>query len=607
MSAERDPEAKEPATSPYVASDPELLARNLAKAMEEGGRALAGFLQARDGDSDAPGSLAHHSADIIKTVGRLGEYWMSDPTRMVEAQTKLWGNYLSIWNSSLKGALAGTAEEAVQPLPEDKRFSDPDWSQNPIFSALKQLYLATARWMEQLVEDAEGLDDQTRHKARFYIEQINNALAPTNFALTNPEVLKETAATNAENLVRGMRMLSEDIEAGRGGLKIRQSDYKQFKVGENLAVTPGKVIHQSDLCQLIQYEATTPTVLRRPLLIVPPWINKFYILDLNPEKSFIRWAVEQGHTVFVVSWVNPDQRHAEKGFEDYMRQGVIDLLDVIERATGERAVNAVGYCVGGTLLSIALAYLAPHGDDRIASATLLAAQVDFEDPGDLKVFADQDQIAALEAQMKRKGYLEGSQMAIAFNLLRSNDLIWPYVVNNYLKGKEPFPFDLLYWNSDATRMPAANHSFYLRNCYLENNLSKGRMVVAGQRLDLKKVALPIYSLAAREDHIAPARSVFRGCSAFGGPVRFVLAASGHIAGVVNPPAQAKYRHWIDGDPVGSFDDWLARAEERPGSWWPDWQAWIEALEGERVKKRRIGGGKLKPLENAPGSFVKVAA
>jgi poly[(R)-3-hydroxyalkanoate] polymerase subunit PhaC len=418
--------------------------------------------------------------------------------------------------------------------------------------------------------------------------------------------LRETVASNAENLVRGMHMLAEDIQAGQGNLKIRQSDAKKFEVGRNLALTPGKVIFENPLMQLIQYAPTTATVLKRPLLIVPPWINKFYILDLTPEKSFINWAVAQGLTVFVISWVNPDSKLAQKSFEDYMREGPLAALDVIEKTTGERQVDAIGYCVGGTLLAATLAYMASTGDQRIASATFFAAQVDFTHAGDLKVFVDEEQIAAREREMSERGYLEGKKMANAFNLLRSNDLIWPYVINNYLKGKEPAPFDLLYWNSDATRMPAANHSFYLRNCYLENRLSKGDMVIGGKKLDLKSVKVPVYNLATREDHIAPAKSVLLGSRYFGGPVRFVLAGSGHIAGVVNPPDKMKYQYWTGPKPTSAnLDRWLGKAKEHAGSWWPDWFQWLKKQDPTEVPAREPGGGILPPIEDAPGSYVKV--
>jgi polyhydroxyalkanoate synthase len=403
-----------------------------------------------------------------------------------------------------------------------------------------------------------------------------------------------------------MHMLSEDIKAGQGTLRISQSDLTGFDVGRNLAVTPGKVVFQNELVQLIQYEATTKQVMKTPLFIVPPWINKFYILDLTPEKSFIKWCVDQGITVFVLSWVNPDARLAQKSFEQYMREGVIASLDEIERATGEKQVNAVGYCVGGTLLSITLAYLAAKKQKRVKSATLFAAQVDFTYAGDLMVFVDEERIKQLETHMQEQGYLEASRMANTFNMLRSNDLIWPYIVNNYMRGKKPLPFDILYWNSDATRMPATNHSYYLRNCYLDNRLSKGEMEVGGVTLDLHKVTVPIYNLATREDHIAPAKSVLYGSQFFGGPVKYVLAGSGHIAGVVNPPSKPKYQYWTGEKPKGSsVENWLKKAKEHPGSWWPDWLKWLKSHDAKTVPARKIGGGKLKPSEDAPGSYVKV--
>jgi polyhydroxyalkanoate synthase len=346
-------------------------------------------------------------------------------------------------------------------------------------------------------------------------------------------------------------------------------------------------------------------VLKRPLLIIPPWINKFYILDLNPEKSFIRWCVDHGLTVFVISWVNPDQQQATKGFEEYMREGPLTALDVIKQVTGEDDVNAIGYCVGGTLMAVTLAWMAAKGDKRIASATFFAAQVDFTYAGDLMVFVDEEQLNILEKQMAERGYLEGKKMANAFNMLRSNDLIWPYVISNYLKGKTPYPFDLLYWNSDSTRMPAANHAFYLRNCYLENKLAKGQMVIDNQRLDLGRVTTPVYNLATREDHIAPAKSVFLGSKFFGGPVKYVLAGSGHIAGVINPPTKPKYQYWTGDAPLGSLDGWLAKAQEHPGSWWTDWLWWIKAQDADTVPAREPGGGVLTPIEDAPGSYVRV--
>jgi polyhydroxyalkanoate synthase subunit PhaC len=598
---------KEPRSSAYGVKDPEALAHNLARVFEEAGKAAAAYLKPRE-EGKEPLELSAGIGEFVKTISKVAEYWLGEPERVIEAERQLWTGYLDLWSSSLKRMLGQPAPPAIEPDPHDRRFLDPEWKENQFFDFLKQLYLITSRWATDMTEKAEGVDEHTRLKAAFYVRQLASALAPSNFVLTNPELLRETVATNAENLVRGMHLLAEDIKAGGGNLKIRQSAAGDFKLGENLAVTPGKVIHENDLCQVIQYAATTKSVLKRPLVIVPPWINKFYILDLTPEKSFIRWCVQQGHTVFVISWVNPDRRQATKSFEHYMRQGIFTAVDVALQVTKADGVNAVGYCVGGTLLAVAAAYMTAAGDERIRSATLFATQVDFTHAGDLKVFVDEEQLADLEYKMNLHGYLEGQKMASAFNMLRPNDLIWPYVISNYFKGKPPHAFDLLYWNADATRMPAANHAFYLRNCYLENRLSKGEMVVGGVTLDLAKVHIPIYNLATREDHIAPARSVFLGSSSFGSAVTFVLAGSGHIAGVINPPARGKYQYWTGRAPKGDrFEKWLATAKEHPGSWWPHWQAWIEAQNAGRVKPRRIGGGKLKAIEPAPGRYVKVMA
>ncbi len=603
----QDSNANVVAATPVRAADIEEFSRNLARLIEQGGRALATYLKPRE-EGRTDGELADEIKDAIKTLSQVAEYWLSDPQRAFQMQSSLGKSYLDLWAAAVRRMAGEPSTPVVEPDPRDKRFADPEWSSNQFFDFLKQAYLLTTKWADHLVKDAEGLDAHTRHKAEFYVHQIANAVAPSNFVLTNPEVLRETVRTNAGNLARGMKMLAEDLEAGHGDLRIRQSSRDKFEVGRNLALTPGKVIYQNELMQLIQYTPTTEKVLKRPLLIVPPWINKFYVLDLTPEKSFIKWCVDQGVTVFVISWVNPDAHLAKKGFAEYMQQGPLEAIDVIKKVTGESKVHTIGYCVGGTLLAITLAYLARKRKQRIMSATFFAAQVDFTFAGDLKVFADEEQIEHLERQMAEHGYLKGSKMANAFNMLRSNELIWPYVINNYLKGKEPVPFDLLFWNADATRMAATNHSYYLRNCYLENRLAKGEMEIAGEKLDLKAVKVPIYNLATREDHIAPAKSVLYGSRCFGGPVRYVLGGSGHIAGVVNPPARNKYQYWTGPKPTGDdLNAWLAKATEHPGSWWPDWLDWLRAQDPSEVDARAPGGGKLEPIEDAPGSYVKVRA
>jgi polyhydroxyalkanoate synthase subunit PhaC len=588
----------------FEIKDPKRFAKNMARLMEETGKAVAAWMEPRL-SGDRPLDKPEDAQRMMKTFAAVQQAWLKHPEKLVAAYGKLWTQQFQLWTSSMQRLLGHEPEPVAEPHHKDARFKDPGWSEG-IFDYMKQSYLITSNWTEHLVEEAEGLDPDTRHKAAFFTKQIVNALAPSNWVFSNPELLRETFASDGENLVRGMEFLAEDIARGGGDLQIRQVDPSQFKLGENIAATPGKVIFQNELFQLIQYEATTEKVFKRPLMIVPPWINKFYILDLTPEKSMVKWAVEQGHTVFMVSWVNPDEKLAGKTFEDYMREGVLTAIDAVCEATGEKKLNAVGYCVGGTLLSVVLAYMAAKNDRRVGSATYFASQVDFRHAGDLRVFTDEAQIAAVERQMAEHGYLDSSKMAQVFNLLRSNDLIWPYIVNVYQKGKEPMPFDLLFWNSDATRMPAANHSFYLRRFYLHNDLSEGRLEIAGVKLDLKKVKVPIYTVATREDHIAPARSVFVGAQCFGGPVRFILAGSGHIAGIIAPPAKSRYPHWTDGPPEGEIEDWIERAEEHAGSWWPDWQEWVASHDKRQVKARDIGGGKFKPIEDAPGSYVRVS-
>ena len=587
--------------------DAEAFAMNVARSMENGGKALAAYLKPRESGEvqDRPPA---ELTEVVKTFTSVAEYWLSDTSRSSDLQTKLAKDYLDLWGSAARRMAGQDAAPAIAPSPRDKRFADPEWKSNQFFDFVMQLYLLTTRWAQELVRDAEGLDPQTRRKAEFYMQQLTNALSPSNFVLTNPEVLRETMASSGENLARGLKMLAEDIAAGNGMLKIRQSDPDNLVVGVNMATTPGKVIYQNELMQLIQYSPTTETVLRTPLLIVPPWINKFYILDLKPEKSYIKWCVDQGITVFVISWVNPDKRLGNKSWEDYMKEGPLTAMDVIEKVTGEMKVHTAGYCVGGTMLATTLAWLAEKRRQRVSSATFFAAQVDFSHAGDLLVFVDEEQIASLEQDMKAAGVLEGSKMAMAFNMLRSNDLIWSYVVSNYLKGKQPSAFDLLHWNSDATRMTASNHSYYLRNCYLENRLSTGTMVLDNTLLDLSKVKVPVYNLATREDHIAPAESVLYGSQFFGGPVKYVLSGSGHIAGVVNPPASNKYQYWTnDNIKDVTVAEWMKGAVEHKGSWWPDWRQWLGELDPEQVPARSVGSDALPPIEDAPGSYVRVRA
>ncbi len=602
-----DPAPVDPALRTAVAPglDVERLATNMARLVEQSGKALAAYLKPFETGDARRNDVSDTLAVAVASIGKVVEHWTSDPQRFVEAQAAIAQPFLQLWSQTYR-RLSGEAAEPVVPLAKgDKRYGAPEWHDMPLYDFLRQAHAIGASWADDLVERSEGVEPRTRAKARFYLRQITSALSPANFLATNPELMRQTFASSGDNLARGAALLAEDMEAGGGRLRIRQTDASKFTLGVNVAVTPGKVVFRNDLFELIQYAASTDTVLKRPLLVVPPWINKFYILDLNPDKSFVRWAVGQGLTVFMMSWVNPDGRHREKGFEAYMREGVFAALDAVRAATGEEDVSALGYCIGGTLLATALATMAKAGDHRVRSATFFTAQTDFTDAGEIQVFIDEEQLRVLEARMEAVGYLEGSTMASAFNMLRPNDLVWSYVVNNYMKGEPPAAFDLLYWNSDATRLPARNHSDYLRNFYLGNKLAKGELTVGGQPLSLGDITIPSYFVAAKEDHIAPAASVYRGARLFGGPVRYVLGASGHIAGVINPPAKGKYGYLTGPKPFDELADWLPLATTTKGSWWGDWFDWLSGQAPHMVAARVPGGGGLPILGDAPGDYVRV--
>ena len=554
----------------------------------------------------AGGMLMTDELGVAKAFMDLTMHMMQDPSKLAQAQMKLWQDYMTLWQTSMLRAFGQTSEPVAAPATTDKRFRHDAWQEHFLFDYLKQSYLIAARYLHGVVGSVEGLDEKTKKKVDFFTRQYIDAIAPTNFVLTNPEVLRETIDSGGQNLVKGLTNLLEDMQRGDGqSIRIRMTDPNAFKLGENLANTPGKVVYQNELMQLLQYDPATERVFRTPLMIVPPWINKFYILDLREKNSFIKWAVDQGHTVFVISWVNPDAELAHKNFEDYLLEGPIDAVAQIRKATGERQVNALGYCLGGTLLASTLGYLAAKGEPCIASATFFTTMLDFSDPGELEVFLDDRSIHALEKKMAQRGYLEGHEMAGTFNMLRANDLIWSFVINNYMLGKDPFPFDLLHWNSDSTRLPAAMHSFYLRNCYQRNLLKEpGGVAMAGVPIDLGRVKTPSYFLSAIEDHIAPWKSTYKGARLFAGPVKFVLGGSGHIAGVINPPAAQKYGYWTNPNLIGDPEAWLAEATQHPGSWWPDWDKWVAAFAGEKVPARTPGSGALAVLEEAPGSYVK---
>jgi polyhydroxyalkanoate synthase len=588
-----------------AAVDPADLSRQMAEIAEKSQRLVSEFL-ARQQEGGGGMGMADPMA-IGAAFFELTTRMMADPGRLIEAQMALWGDYLTLWQRTTERLMGQPTEPVVEVVADDRRFRDKAWSDNAVFDFIKQSYLLTARCIQGAVKEVGGLDAQTGRKVDFYTRQFVDAMAPSNYVMTNPEVLRATLESRGENLVNGLKNLLDDLERGKGRLAISMTDMEAFHIGGNVATTPGKVVYQHDLIQLIQYAPTTATVKRRPLLIIPPWINKFYILDLRPQNSFIRWAVGRGHTVFVISWVNPDERLSGKSFEDYMKEGPLAALDAMAAATGEKEANIIGYCLGGTLLSATLAYMAAKRDRRVKSATFFVTMVDFAEAGDLSVFIDEEQLTALEGRMSKKGYLDANDMHQTFNMLRANDLIWSFVVNNYLLGKQPFPFDLLYWNADSTRMPAAMHSFYLRRMYQENLLSRpGGISLEGVKIDLRKVKTPSFILATREDHIAPWRSTYAATQLYGGPVKFVLSASGHVAGVVNPPG-SKYGHWQNDDNPPSPDDWLAGATKHEESWWPVWEEWVSRYAGGEVPARQPGEGKLPATEDAPGSYVKVRA
>ncbi|HWA92308.1 MAG TPA: class I poly(R)-hydroxyalkanoic acid synthase [Rhizomicrobium sp.] len=614
----KNPDAPADTENRYQIADPAEFARNMMQVGQQSQRLLSDFVKRQS--AKRAGSEPFDPLNLTGAFTALLKGMAAHPTAVMEAQFQLWKDYMNLWERTATRMLGGEAKPVVAPAAGDKRFKDKDWEENQVFDFIKQSYLLTANWMQDTVAKVNGdLDEKTAKRIAFFTKQFADAIAPTNFVLTNPEVLRTTMQSNGQNLVKGLDNLLDDLERGEGQLSIRQSA-DAFRIGENIATAPGKVVFRNALIELLQFDPTTEKVYEKPLLIFPPWINKFYILDLRPENSFIRWAVNQGYTVFVASWVNPDRKLAQKSFEDYMREGIFAALDAVRDATGVEKVNTIGYCIGGTLLSATLAFMAAKGDDRVNSATFFAAQADFSEAGDLQVFIDDEQLESMRQTMEAAGgVLEGKKMGTTFNMLRANDLIWSFVVSNYLLGKEPAPFDLLYWNSDTTRMPEATHLFYLREFYKNNALSQGKMSFDNVKLDLKKVTVPVYLQSAKEDHIAPFRSVYKSTRLFGGPVRFIIAGSGHIAGVINPPSAKKYQYWTnehagaqtDGKIAGPYpatvEEWQAGTVEHPGSWWGDWDRWLSKISGKKVAARTPGDGKLKVLGDAPGSYVQVKA
>jgi polyhydroxyalkanoate synthase len=597
----------EPLFDPLALLNPEQravldnLSINLAKAAVTAQGALA---EAALRQADRPAALSpdpfHLGPALTEVMGGLA----NQPDKLMRAQADLFERYMELWRT--------TAQKVVAPgeVPEeprgDKRFADPEWRENPVFDVMRRSYLLTANWLNDLVAGVEGVDPMAKRRVEFFTKMLTDAFAPTNFLISNPAALREAIRSQGESLVRGAANFAADLERGAGKLAISQTDIDRFKVGENVATAPGKVVFQNELFQLLQFSPSTDQVYEIPLLILPPWINKFYILDLRPENSMIRWLTGQGFTVFVTSWVNPDAALADKTLEDYMRLGAYAAVEQVLKQTGAPSVNTVGYCIGGTLMACTLAHMAAKGDTRVSSTTFFAAQADFAEAGDLLLFTNDEWLKSLEQQMDAAGgVLPGSAMADTFNVLRANDLVWSFFVNNYLMGKEPAAFDLLFWNADQTRMPKTLHLSYLREFYKANRLATGELVLDGVTLDLGKVTTPIFIQASKEDHIAPMRSVYRGARLYGGPVEYMLAGSGHIAGVINHPAAKKYQHWTNPALPPTVEDWIAGAVEHPGSWWPHWAEWLAARSGAKVAARDPAKGPLKPIEDAPGSYVKV--
>jgi poly[(R)-3-hydroxyalkanoate] polymerase subunit PhaC len=607
--APKDNSAATPkATSLY--EDFDALAEHLAKISGKSQEVVREFFANNPGGKKLGGELTADPLNVGEAFQEMMKGLAADPGAVMQRQFNLWGDYAKLMATMSRRLAGEEVTPAITPEQGDKRFTHPAWDENPMLDYVKQSYLIFARWLETTTAQLDGMDPHEKAKAEFYTKQFIDALAPTNFAVLNPEVVEATIASKGENLLKGLENLLEDIDRGHGELSIRQADLDFFKLGENIATTPGKVVFQNEILQLIQYQPTTEDVAKQPMLIIPPWINKFYILDLQPQNSFIKWLVDQGRTVFIVSWVNPNSDLKNKNFEDYIHQGVYEALDAVKAATGEAKADTIGYCIGGTTLATTLALMAKKDDRRVNSATFFTAQADFSEAGDLLLFVDDEQLDAIEKQMEAAGgVLEGRAMANTFNMLRSNDLIWSFVIDNYMKGKSPAKFDLLYWNSDATRMPKNVHLFYLREFYQKNALAKGKMEIDGETLDLGDVDIPIFMQAGETDHIAPHNSVYKSARLFASKdnhnVTYMLAGSGHIAGVVNHPDKKKYHHSVNTELPDTIADWKAGADRRPGSWWPYWIEWLNRVSDGKTPARKPGDGKLAIIEDAPGSYVKV--
>ncbi|MGD9592091.1 MAG: PHA/PHB synthase family protein [Candidatus Berkiella sp.] len=557
----------------------------------------------------------HANWQDIFNLEHVYKHWFSDLTRSPEkisqAQSHFWQDYFRL------GQILQEMMQGKKPLPliepdhHDKRFRSSAWHEDPYFFFLQQSYLLMVKHFTHFIQENKSKDPKIARQVSFFSRQVLDAISPTNFMFSNPDAIKHFIETKGESFFQGYKNLLDDIADGNGQLVMKMSDKSAFTVGENIAVTPGKIIFQNELFQLIQYSPSTASVYQRPLLIVPPWINKYYILDLKEKNSFVKWVVDQGYTVFMISWVNPGVEHRDTTFDDYVIKGILAALDAITLATNEKEINALGFCIGGTLLATTLAYMKEKQDNRIVSTTFLTTLIDFTDPGEIEVFIDEPQLKSLERKIHRDGYLDGRVLMATFNMLRENDLIWPYYVNNYLCGKNPVAFDMLYWNADCVNLPEKMLSFYLRNMYLNNLLiQEGGLCINGVDIDISKIDIPAYFLSTEQDHIAPWQTTFMGAVFLTGPTTFVLGGSGHIAGVVNPPSGSKYGYHYSQEDVKQFmtpQDWLANSEQASGSWWEHWHDWLKSYAGKEVKARVPGEGKLPALQDAPGDYVKKSA
>jgi len=585
-----------PNEAPANANPADILSSNI-KQMEK----LFGDFFEKQGDFD------HDPFNLTDACSSWLDMLSKNPEKIMEANMNYWQDAMKLYQQSAMAIMGlGGGETVINEQKGDRRFRHEAWQDQPVYNLIKQSYLLTSRWARDLVTDVDGMDKKTADKIAFFTERYLDSLSPTNFASTNPAVIEKTIESNGENLVKGLQNMLGDLDKSKGALQITMTDTSAFTLGENVATTPGKVVFRNRMLELIQYTPTTEKVYTKPLLIIPPWINKFYVLDLQPRNSLVKWLTDQGHSVFVISWVNPDSSYRDTSFDDYVTDGLGVAIDAVEKATGQKQVNAIGYCIGGALLATALPYFKARGDQRITSATFLTTMLDYEEPGELGVFVDQKQVDSLDAQMAGEGYLEGKSMATTFNMLRANDLIWSFYVNSYLLGNDPKPFDLLYWNSDSTRMPAKMHSWYLSNFYINNLLREpGGVEIDGEKIDLRSIDIPVCFVSTIDDHIAPWRSTYAGTKLVSGPVKFILGGSGHIAGVVNPPADKKYGYRVTDKPPADPDKWFETTEPNEGSWWPEWQRWIYRKAGKKIPARQPGDGKLKAIEDAPGSYVKV--